>query len=66
MAGVTEVYECNSCHQLTRFPRYNNPRTLLTERRGRCGEFANCFTLICRAMGFEASAPILNPDTTNF
>ncbi|NXE58482.1 NGLY1 amidase, partial [Calcarius ornatus] len=53
-ARRVENHYCNQCQLCNRFPRYNNPEKLLETRRGRCGEWANCFTLCCRAVGFEA------------
>nr|XP_005297144.1 peptide-N(4)-(N-acetyl-beta-glucosaminyl)asparagine amidase isoform X5 [Chrysemys picta bellii] len=53
-ANRVENHHCNQCQFSNRFPRYNNPEKLLETRCGRCGEWANCFTLCCRAIGFEA------------
>ncbi|KAM4725967.1 peptide-N(4)-(N-acetyl-beta-glucosaminyl)asparagine amidase [Anableps anableps] len=53
-AQRVENHYCQSCRLSTRFPRYNHPEKLLETRRGRCGEWANCFTLCCRALGLEA------------
>lgn len=50
----SEMYECENCCSITDFKRYGICEQLLTTRLGRCGEWANCFTLFCRALGWEA------------
>ncbi|CEP03356.1 unnamed protein product (mitochondrion) [Plasmodiophora brassicae] len=53
-AGRVELHKCNACGQVNRFPRYNNSGKLMETRRGRCGEWAQAFTLCCRALKFDA------------
>ncbi|CAH2243599.1 jg614 [Pararge aegeria aegeria] len=50
---ILKVYKCVECATVCKFPRYNDVRTLLHTRCGRCGEWANCFTLLCRALGYD-------------
>ena len=52
-AGFTELYKCRATGKVQRFPRYTNVQKLLETRKGRCGEFANCFAAVCRACGYE-------------
>ena len=53
-AGSVEKYTCTGCNKVFRFPRYHSrPEKLLTWRKGRCGEFANCFALILRSLGYD-------------
>ncbi|KAE9554999.1 hypothetical protein FO519_001817 [Halicephalobus sp. NKZ332] len=61
-AGRVEVYRCLNCNKEVRFPRYNNPIKLLETRNGRCGEWANCFALFCRAVGLETRFVVDNAD----
>ncbi|CAK9823571.1 Peptide-N(4)-(N-acetyl-beta-glucosaminyl)asparagine amidase [Anthophora retusa] len=49
-----EIYKCTKCAMRVKFPRYSDPEPLLTLRRGRCGEWANVFTLLCRTLGYDA------------
>ncbi|KAL9447668.1 hypothetical protein AB3S75_015190 [Citrus x aurantiifolia] len=53
-ATRVELFRCKVCSKITRFPRYNDPLKLVETKRGRCGEWANCFTLYCRAFGYES------------
>ena len=45
LASRTEIYYCNICGTMTRFPRYNDPVKLLETRRGRCG-VRNIFMIV--------------------
>lgn len=49
-----EEFTCDKCHVITNFYRYNDIEKLLVTRSGRCGEFANCFTFLCRCLGYDA------------
>lgn len=53
-ASRVESWQCGGCCSFARFPRYSDPERLLQTRHGRCGEWANCFTLCTSALGFDS------------
>lgn len=42
------------CGVETKFTRFNDIADLMMSRKGRCGEFANCFTFFCRVLDYKA------------
>lgn len=42
------------CGAETKFTRFNDVADLMVSRKGRCGEYANCFTFFCRALDYKA------------
>ena len=53
-ASRTELQLCGACGSLTRFSRYNHVGRILRNRKGRCGEYAQVWLRLVRALGWRA------------
>lgn len=53
-ASRTELYLCQQCGNVTRFPRFNAATRILETNRGRCGEYSMLLYRILRALGHES------------
>mmetsp|Transcript_43561 Transcript_43561/g.64652 ORF Transcript_43561/g.64652 Transcript_43561/m.64652 type:complete len:765 (-) Transcript_43561:747-3041(-) len=53
-AGRTELYHCHKCAQFTRFPRCNSAKSVLENKRGRCGEYSMLLYRMLRSLGHDA------------
>lgn len=62
-ASRVQVFKCPTCQKEEFFFRCNNPFALLQLRRGRCGEFANVFTMLCSSLGYRTRLTVdLSPE----
>ena len=52
-ASRTELYQCHQCASFTRFPRYNAAQFVMTQKRGRCGEYSMLLYRFVRALHHE-------------
>ena len=50
----TELQWCGASGVMQRFPRYNDVATILTTRKGRCGEYSQVLYQLVRALGWPA------------
>lgn len=53
-AAVCELVLCNSCTEISRFPRLNALAKVLDTRRGRCGEYSVLALRMFETLGYKA------------
>lgn len=53
LAPLAELYQCNECGAITRFPRYNDVLQLIKTRKGRCGEISITFAAFLKALDYD-------------
>lgn len=54
-ASKCEIFMCELCNCTIRFARYEDAFYLIQHsRKGRCGEWAKVFTLVCQSLGYTS------------